>query len=182
MWGAEYYGVEPDMIVFGKGVGGGFPLAGVLAKAEHANFIAGDDQLTFGQFPISIAAGLAAVRAIIDDGLVERAAAHGEYATARLLQMKERFTLIGDVRGPGLMTSIEIVKDHETKEPACSESHQIFVQAQARGVILGESRYAGLGNLIKVKPPLDITSEQLAAALDVLEVVLEEIQTEFDRV
>jgi 4-aminobutyrate aminotransferase-like enzyme len=98
------------------------------------------------------------------------------------LQMKERFTLIGDVRGPGLMTSIEIVKDHETKEPACSESHQIFVQAQARGVILGESRYAGLGNLIKVKPPLDITSEQLAAALDVLEVVLEEIQTEFDRV
>jgi len=182
MWGAEYYGIEPDMIVFGKGVGGGFPLAGVLAKAEHANFIAGDDQLTFGQFPISIAAGLAAVQAIIDDGLVERAAAHGEYATTRLLKFKERFTLIGDVRGPGLMASIEIVKDRETKEPARSESHQIFLRAQARGVILGESRYAGLGNLIKVKPPLDITDEQLASALDVLEVVLEEVQTEFDRV
>ena len=181
MWGCEYYGIEPDMIVFGKGIGGGFPLAGVLAKAEHAKFIAGDDQLTFGQFPISIAAGLATVRAIMDDGLVEQAAAHGIYATRRLLKMQERFQLIGDVRAPGLMVSIDLVKNRETKEPARWESHEIFLRAQALGVILGESRYGGLGSLIKVKPPLDIPKEQLARSLDVLESVLEEVQNESDR-
>jgi 4-aminobutyrate aminotransferase-like enzyme len=180
MWGCEYYGIEPDMVVFGKGVGGGFPLAGVLARAEHAQFISGDDQLTFGHFPISIAAGLAAVRAILDDRLAERAAEHGAYATRRLLAMQDRFELIGDVRCPGLMVSIELVKDRKTKEPAPRESAEIFRLAQARGVILGESRYAGLGNLIKVKPPLDITEQQLARALDVLEEVIELVQKDSD--
>jgi len=180
MWGCEYYGIEPDMVVFGKGVGGGFPLAGVLARAEHAQFISGDDQLTFGHFPISIAAGLAAVRAILDDRLCERAADQGAYATKRLLQMQDRFELIGDVRCPGLMVSIELVKNRATKEPAPRESAKVLELAQARGVILGESRYAGLGNLIKVKPPLDIPDEQLSRALDVLEEVLEIVQKDSD--
>jgi 4-aminobutyrate aminotransferase/4-aminobutyrate aminotransferase/(S)-3-amino-2-methylpropionate transaminase len=180
MWACEYYGIEPDMVVFGKGVGGGFPLAGVLARAEHAQFIAGDDQLTFGQFPLSIAAGLAAVQAIIDDGLCERAAEHGRVATARLRAMQERFPIIGDVRCPGLMVSFELVKDRTTNEPAPKASARIFELAQARGVILGEARYAGLGNLIKVKPPLDITDAQLARALDVVEEVLELVQKECD--
>ena len=180
MWGCEYYDIEPDIVVFGKGVGGGFPLAGVLARAEHAQFIAGDDQLTFGHFPISIAAGLAAVRAILDDRLCERAAEHGAYATNRLLAMQDRFELIGDVRCPGLMVSIELVKDRTTKEPAPRESARVFELAQARGVILGESRYAGLGNLIKVKPPLDIPDQQLSRALDVLEEVLEIVQKDSD--
>lgn len=179
MWGCEYYGIEPDMLVFGKGIGGGFPLAGVLAKAEHAKFVAGDDQLTFGQFPVSIAAGLATVRAILDDGLADQAATHGRYATQRLIQMKKRFSLIGDVRCPGLMVSIDLVKDRETKEPAREESHEIFLRAQARGVILGESRYGGLGSLIKVKPPLDIPEKLLAKALDVVEAVIEDVQKDF---
>jgi 4-aminobutyrate aminotransferase-like enzyme len=178
MWACDYYDLKPDMVVFGKGIGGGFPLAGVLAKAEHALFASGDDQLTFGQFPISIAAGLATVHAIIDDGLPERAAEHGRYATKRLRQMQDRFEIIGDVRCPGLMVSIELVKDRQTKEPARKETHEIFERAQARGVIFGESRYAGLGNLLKIKPPLDITEGQLAQALDVLEAVIEEVQTE----
>jgi 4-aminobutyrate aminotransferase-like enzyme len=180
MWACEYYGIEPDMVVFGKGVGGGFPLAGVLAKSEHARFLSGDDQLTFGHFPVAIAAGLAAVRAIIADRLPERAAEHGAYATKRLLAMQDRFELVGDVRCPGLMVSIELVKDRASKEPAPKASARIFELAQERGVILGESRYAGLGNLIKVKPPLDITDEQLARALDVLEEVLEVVQGESD--
>jgi 4-aminobutyrate aminotransferase-like enzyme len=176
MWACDHYGLEPDMVVFGKGIGGGFPLAGVLAKAEHARFAAGDDQLTFGQFPISIAAGLATVNAIIDDGLVDRAAAHGRYATERLRAMQDRFELIGDVRCPGLMVSFELVEDRVTKAPARRETHEIFERAQARGVIFGESRYAGLGNLIKIKPPLDIPEAQLEKALDVLEVVIGEVQ------
>lgn len=180
MWACDHYGIQPDMVVFGKGIGGGFPLAGVLARAEHARFLPGDDQLTFGHFPLSIAAGLAAVHAIIDDRLAERAAEHGAYVTGRLLAMQDRFELIGDVRCPGLMASIDLVKDRTTKEPAPRESAKIFELAQARGVILGESRYGGLGNLIKVKPPLDITAQQLARALDVLEEVIEIVQKDSD--
>jgi 4-aminobutyrate aminotransferase/4-aminobutyrate aminotransferase/(S)-3-amino-2-methylpropionate transaminase len=179
MWASDYYDIEPDVLVFGKGVGGGFPLAGVLAKRRFAKFLAGDDQLTFGQFPISIAAGLATVRAVIADDLCTTAAEHGRYATERLLQMQRRHPLIGDVRSPGLMVSIELVRDRATKEPATAEAHAVFVKAQERGVILGESRYAGLGNLIKIKPPLDISRELLARSLHVLDDVLTEVEAEY---
>ncbi|MFJ4153025.1 aspartate aminotransferase family protein [Streptomyces galbus] len=178
MWASDYYGIDPDVLVFGKGVGGGFPLAGVLAKRRYAKFLAGDDQLTFGQFPIALAAGLAAVRAIIADDLCARAAENGKYATQRLLEMQQRHPLIGDVRSPGLMVSIELVRDRISKEPATTESHRVFELAQERGVIFGESRYGGLGNLIKIKPPLDISREHLATALDVLDEVLTIVEGE----
>jgi len=86
--------------------------------------------------------------------------------------MQQRHPLIGDVRCPGLMASIELVKDRTTKEPACRESHEVYRLGVERGVLFGESRYAGLGNLIKVKPPLDIERPLLAKALDVLDEVL----------
>ena len=179
IWAAEHYGIRPDMLVFGKGVGGGFPLAGVLARADEARFAAGDDQLTFGQFPISIAAGLAAVRAIIEDNLSARARAHGDHATERLRALQQRTNIIGDVRCPGLMVSFEVVTDKESKTPARKETSEIFRRAQARGVILGESRYAGLGNLIKVKPPLDITPDLLDQALNVVDEVVLEVARDF---
>lgn len=178
MWASDFYDIKPDVLVFGKGVGGGFPLAGVLTKSKYAKFITGDDQLTFGQFPISIAAGLATVKAIVTDDLAAAAAEHGRYATERLLEMQTRHPLIGDVRSPGLMVSFELVRDRITKEPATTESHAVFVKAQKRGVIVGEARYGGRGNLIKVKPPLDISHELLSTALDVLDDVLTEVETE----
>jgi 4-aminobutyrate aminotransferase-like enzyme len=172
MFAADHYGVTPDVIVFGKGVGGGFPLAGIVADADLAGFGPGDDALTFGQFPVSMAAGLAAVTAIQDDGLCTRARDLGDHATARLLAMQTRHPLIGDVRCPGLMVSIELVQDRVTKEPARWEAAEVYRLGVERGVLFGESRYAGLGNLIKVKPPLDIPREQLDRALDVLDEVL----------
>lgn len=181
MWASEYYDIRPDILVFGKGIGGGFPLAGVLARADEAKFAAGDDQLTFGQFPVSIAAGLAAVHAMIDDELPARAYEHGVYATRRLRALQERTSIIGDVRCPGLMVSFELVRDRVSKEPAPKYASEISRRAQARGVILGESRYAGLGNLIKVKPPLDIPISLLAHALDVVDEVVVDVEHDLDR-
>jgi 4-aminobutyrate aminotransferase/4-aminobutyrate aminotransferase/(S)-3-amino-2-methylpropionate transaminase len=86
--------------------------------------------------------------------------------------MQKRHPLIGDVRCPGLMASIELVKDRGTKEPACRESQEVYRLGVERGVLFGESRYAGLGNLIKVKPPLDIERPLLEKALDVLDEVI----------
>ncbi|HET8815041.1 MAG TPA: aspartate aminotransferase family protein [Solirubrobacterales bacterium] len=172
MFAADYYGVEPDMIAFGKAVGGGFPLAGILVAEDLDGFAEGEDGLTFGQFPVSLAAGLATINAIEEDGLCERARERGEQATARLLEMQARHSLIGDVRCPGLMVAIELVADPSSKEPAPKETREVCRLAVERGVIFGESRYAALGNLIKVKPPLDIKAEQLDRALDVLDEAL----------
>ncbi|NPT43470.1 aminotransferase class III-fold pyridoxal phosphate-dependent enzyme [Paraburkholderia sp. 1N] len=176
MWAAEYYDVVPDIIVFGKGIGGGFPLAGVLADDRLTWFDEGEEALTFGNFPVSLAAGLATIEAIQMDNLCQKARAAGEYATERLLEMQKRRKLIGDVRCPGLMVSIELVTDREKKTPAQKESQEVYRRGVELGVLFGESRYAGLGNLIKVKPPLDIERPLLSRALDVLDEVLGAIE------
>lgn len=172
MFAAEHYEVQPDIIAFGKAIGGGFPLAGILADEALEGFAEGDDALTFGQFPVSLAAGLATINAIEEDGLCERARILGEHATGRLVEMQDRRSLIGDVRCPGMMVAIELVEDRETKRPARAATREAYRLGVQRGVLFGESRYAGLGNVIKIKPPLDIEERQLDRALDVLDEVL----------
>ena len=154
MWAAEHYGVTPDILVFGKGVGGGFPLAGILASTELAGFQAGDEALTFGEFPVSLAAGLAALNVLKRDGMLAACVEMGQYASAALHEMKPRHPLIGDIRGPGLLIGIELVRDQQTKEPATAETLEVYRRAMDLGVIFGTTRYAGLGNVLKVKPPV----------------------------
>ena len=172
MFASDYYGVVPDIIAFGKGIGGGFPLAGVLVDEDLTGFSAADDAVTFGQFPVSLAAALATIRAIEDDGLCDAARERGEHATTRLREMQTRHPIIGDVRCPGLMVAIELVSDEETKAPAREEASEVYRLGLERGVLFGLSRYAGLGNLVKIKPPLDIPWDQFDRALDVLDEVL----------
>jgi 4-aminobutyrate aminotransferase-like enzyme len=176
MWAAEYYGVTPDILVFGKGVGGGFPLAGVLASTELAGFQPGDEALTFGEFPVSLAAGLAALQVLHRDGLLQACTEMGRYATTVLRQMKPRHRLIGDVRGPGLLIGVELVRDRQTREPAAAETLEVYRRALDLGVIFGTTRYAGLGNVIKVKPPFTITRTQMDRVLDVLDQVLTAVE------
>jgi 4-aminobutyrate aminotransferase-like enzyme len=176
MWAAEYYDVTPDILVFGKGVGGGFPLAGVLADAELTGFQPGDDALTFGEFPVSLAAGIAALEVLEKDGLLQACADAGKYATDRLRAMQPRHRLIGDIRGPGLLIGVELVRDQTTREPAPTETLEVYRRAMDLGVIFGTTRYAGLGNVLKIKPPFTITREQLDRVLDVLDQVLTTIE------
>jgi 4-aminobutyrate aminotransferase-like enzyme len=176
MWAAEYYDVTPDILVFGKGVGGGFPLAGVLADAELTGFQPGDDALTFGEFPVSLAAGIAALEVLENDGLLQACADMGKYATDGLRAMQPRHRLIGDIRGPGLLIGVELVRDQETREPATTETLEVYRRGMDLGVIFGTTRYAGLGNVLKIKPPFTITREQLDRVLDVLDQVLTTIE------
>ena len=177
MWAAEYYGVTPDILVFGKGVGGGFPLAGVLASTALAGFQPGDDALTFGEFPVSLAAGLAALEVLERDGLLQACADMGKYASDALHEMKPRHRLIGDIRGPGLLIGVELVRDQKTKEPATAETLEVYRRAMDLGVIFGTTKYAGLGNVLKVKPPFTITRPQLDRVIEVLDEVLTEIES-----
>lgn len=178
MFAADYYGIEPDIMTFGKGIGGGFPLAGILASDKLNEFEGGEDQLTFGHFPVAMAAAVACVRAIIGDDLCANARRLGNFATQRLVEMSERRRLIGHVRGPGLFVSCELVKDLVTKEPAPVAASEVCRRGLERGVIFGESRYLGLGNLIKIKPPLDCSMEDMATALDIFDDILGELEVE----
>lgn len=176
MWAAELYGVEPDIIVFGKGVGGGFPLAGIIAREDLIGFEPGDDALTFGQFPVSLATGLAALRVIKEDKLLENCREMGEYTTERLHELEKRHLLIGDIRGPGLNIGIELVRDRKTKEPAAHEALEVYSRGLDRGVIFGTTRYGGIGNVVKIKPPLCINKDQMNRVIEVFDQILTEIE------
>jgi 4-aminobutyrate aminotransferase/4-aminobutyrate aminotransferase/(S)-3-amino-2-methylpropionate transaminase len=118
-----------------------------------------------------MAAALASIRAIEEENLLERARRIGQLFTQALNTLKDKYELIGDVRGPGLMIGIELVKDKKTREPAREEAHTFVNEALKRGVIFGESKYLNLGNVIKIKPPLVITEAQVERTMQVFEEV-----------
>jgi 4-aminobutyrate aminotransferase/4-aminobutyrate aminotransferase/(S)-3-amino-2-methylpropionate transaminase len=175
-WASDLYDVTPDILIFGKAIAGGFPLAGVLAREELIGFDTADESLTFGQWPVSMAAALATLDVIEEEGLIEKARTTGAYVTSRLCELETRHRLIGDVRGPGLFAAIELVRDRQTKEPATTETERVYDLALERRVMFGTSRYSGLGNLVKFKPPLAISHDQVDHAIDVLDEVLTQIE------
>src|SRR6478672_3961738 len=178
MFAADYYGVTPDIVVFGKAIGGGFPLAGILIREGLDGFDPGDDALTFGQFPVSLAAGVAMLDVLEEDDLLAKCRAMGEYATSSLWELAARHPLIGDIRGPGLMIGVELVRDRTTKEPAVAEAIQVYKRAMGRGVIFGTSRYGGIGNVVKIKPSLTITRPQMDHVLSVFDEILGQLEHE----
>jgi 4-aminobutyrate aminotransferase/4-aminobutyrate aminotransferase/(S)-3-amino-2-methylpropionate transaminase len=162
-------------MIIGKGLGGGFPLFGVLAREDLKSFEPGDHSFTFAHFPVSMAAALASIRAIEEENLLERSRRIGKLFTEALNVMKDKYELIGDVRGPGLMIGIELVKNKKTKEPAREETHAFVNEGLKRGVILGESKYLKLGNVVKIKPPLVISESQVEQVLGVFEEITQRL-------
>jgi len=175
MTAAELYGVAPDVIVFGKAIGGGFPLAGTVSRADLEPLAPGDHGYTFGTFPVSMAAALATLEVMEEEHLLERCRTLGRQITARLNELRDRYELIGDVRGPGLMIGFELVKNKKTKEPAREEAHRFAEEGMKRGVIYGECKYRGLGNVVKIKPPLVISDGQLEKVLQVTAEITEQL-------
>ncbi|MBC7233987.1 MAG: aspartate aminotransferase family protein [Chloroflexi bacterium] len=171
MFAADLYGVVPDILTFGKSIGGGFPLAGTLVRDDLDGFGPGDHSFTFSHFPVAMAAGVVTLQVLQEEQLPQRAAKVGAYITQRLREMQNKYELLGDVRGPGLMLGVELVRNRKTKEPAVEETHRFVTEALKRGVLLGESRYMGLGNVVKIKPPFMISEAQVERVLEVFEEV-----------
>ncbi len=168
LFAIEHYGVEPDLITVAKSIAGGFPLSGVLGKAEildaaHDGAVGG----TYVGNPVAQAAALAVLDVIDEEGLIERASAIGDTIRARMLAWQERFPAIGDVRGLGAMLAIELVEDRATKQPASKLVQAVIDAALERGLLLLK---AGVhGNVIRVLTPLVITDAELDEALAVWE-------------
>lgn len=181
MSASEYYGVAPDILVLTKGLGGGFPVGAVLAREDLKGFTLVEEHTTFGANPIAFAAALASIEVVLRLDLPGRARQLGERATARLRQMQEEIPLIGDVRGPGLFIGVELVEDRETKVPATERAAALVEMAMEQRVIFDLDMpdvVNGLPtrrNVVKIKPPLVITEEQLDRALDVLEGTLKQV-------
>lgn len=175
MFACEHYGITPDMLVLGKGLGGGvFPLAALIARERFD--IAGDRALghyTHEKNPVACAAALAAIAYIEDHGLLAHARDLGRYAHDRLLAMKDRHPLIGDVRGLGLLMGIELVTDRATRARATVEAEAIMYQALSKGL----SFKLTMGNIITLSPPLVITREQMDRALAIIDECLSEVAT-----
>lgn len=174
-FGADLYQTVPDIMVIGKALGGGFPLFGVLSSSQLQGLAPGDHSFTFAHFPLSMAAAMASIQVLEDENLLERANKMGAIFTGRLRELQDKYELIGDIRGPGLMIGVELVKDRKTKEPARVETTRFIKEGLKRGVIFGESKYLGLGNIIKIKPPLVITEDQVYRTLEVFEDVVREL-------
>jgi len=172
MFAADLYGVVPDIITFGKAIGGGFPLAGTLQREDLDGFGPGDHSFTFSHFPVAMAAGVVTLQVLQGEKLPERAAKIGAYITQRLREMQNKYELIGDIRGPGLMLGVELVRNRQTKEPAVEETNRFVDEGIKRGILFGESRYMGLGNVVKIKPPFVITEAQVERMLGVFEEIM----------
>jgi 4-aminobutyrate aminotransferase-like enzyme len=165
--GIEHWDVEPDVMTFAKGMANGAPIGCTTARPEIADKYPGLTFSTFGGNPVTSAAALATIRVIEENQLPKNARVVGDYLRARLEELKDKHTVIGDVRGMGLMQAIECVKDRETKQPDPESVLRVFEETRRRGVLIGKG---GLyGNVIRLGPPLVATTsdiDQLISALD----------------
>ena len=165
----------PDIMSFGKAIAGGYPLAGFIASEKLKPFDPGENAFTFAHFPISMVAALATIEILQEENLLERCTKVGAYITSRLKDMQRTYPIIGDIRGPGLAIGIELVKDPVSKEPAVEEANQFIEEGLKRGIIFGVSRYGNLGHILKIKPPLVITDEEVETVLKVFEECVKEV-------
>ena len=174
-WAHQNWDVKPDMITMAKGIGNGAPLGAmttteaiseVMTKRIHFN--------TFGGNPISMTQGLATLEVIEEENIQQNALEVGAYLKDRLLELQDKHTVIGEVRGMGLMLGVELVTDRKTKEPAKAQAADVMERCKELGLIIGKG---GLyGNTLRIKPPMCITKDDADFMIECLDVVLGELQ------
>lgn len=171
-WGFELQDVEPDIVVLGKPIGNGHPLAAVVLTEEvAAAFNNGMEYFnTYGGNPVSMETGIAVMEVIEQENLQERASVTGNYLIEGLKKLMEKHEIIGDVRGKGLFVGAELVRDRQTLEPAVPEIDQIVEQMRNRGFLI--STDGPLHNVLKIKPPMLFNIENAASFLNNLDEVL----------
>ncbi|MBN1222809.1 MAG: acetyl ornithine aminotransferase family protein [Candidatus Aminicenantes bacterium] len=163
----EHFHVEPDVVLLAKGLASGLPLGAVIARERLMRWESGTHGSTFAGNPVSCEASLATLD-LIEEELISNASKMGDRLLSKLKALKDRHSLIGDVRGIGLMVGVELVKDRKSKEPAVEEVHTIVSEAFQKGLLLlscGDS-------VIRFCPPLVINSDQIDRIVEIFSELL----------
>lgn len=172
MFGISNWGVEPDFMTMAKGLGNGLPIGAVITKADIADKCQKSVINTFGGNPVSAATAIAVIETIQEEKLMENAKVVGHYLMEGLNDLQKSFPIMGDIRGKGLMLGIEFA-DPSTKTPLPDVAARIVEFAKDNGVILGKG---GLwGSVIRIKPPMTITKEDVDHCLKVMRKALETV-------
>jgi 4-aminobutyrate aminotransferase len=163
----EHYDIEPDILCIGKGLGGGiFPQAAIITRDEYNKF--GDISLghyTHEKSPLGAVAGLGTIAFLEDEKILEKVMADEEYMKSSLAELQQKYPLIGDIRGMGLLWGVELVKDKKTKEKAIEEAEVVMYECLKRGL----SYKVSAGNVLQLSPALTITRNELDMALNILD-------------
>jgi 4-aminobutyrate aminotransferase-like enzyme len=173
-WGFATQRVVPDIMVLGKPIGNGFPLAAVVTTREIADSFANGMEFfsTFGGNPVACAAGLAVLDAVEEEHLQEKALRVGVSLKNKLTELREKYQLIGDVRGSGLFLGIDLVRNRDTREPATDEAGYAVNRLRECGILVGTD---GPGhNVIKLRPPLVFSEADAEFFSTTLESILAE--------
>ncbi len=173
-WGFETQEVIPDIVTMAKSIGNGTPLAAVVTTPEIASSLTNRIHFnTFGGNPVSCAIGKKVLEIILRDNLQARCAEVGGYMLDGFRRLMDKHEVIGDVRGKGLMTGIELVKDRQTKEPFPEACLKVFERSRELGLLIGKG---GLfGSVLRIKPPMCITREDVDFMLEVLDIAFGEV-------
>jgi 4-aminobutyrate aminotransferase-like enzyme/aminoglycoside phosphotransferase (APT) family kinase protein len=170
LWSFQPAGIVPDMVVMGKPMGNGFPVAALVVKSQLLDAIPEEVELfsTFGGNPVACAAALAVLAVIDDEDLVASAGKVGSYLKQGLLALAQRHPLIGDVRGDGLLLGVELTD--AAREPAAEDAHKVTEAMRERGILISATGPAG--NVLKIRPPLVFRQEHADLLLQTLDEVL----------
>ena len=171
---ADYFGVTPDIIAMGKGLGAGLPIAAIIIRDTLKGFSLKVEELhTFSNNSLSQVAAIKQIEIIERDGILENARQVGAYLADGLRKLQEEFFEMGDIRAVGLHIGIEYVYDPETKEPAVEECLKIRQEGLKLGAIFGLGGVRK--NVLKVKPPLILTQEEADEVLDILQRAMQKV-------
>ncbi len=170
--GIEHWGVVPDMLTYAKGLANGAPIGATLAKAEIADAFKGLTIATFGGNPVSMTAALATIEVIEEEKLLSNVETVGNHLRGRLNELQEKYPIIGDVRGMGLMQALELVKDRKSKEPDMAVTSRFMEATRRAGLLVGKG---GLyGNTIRVAPPMVATKGDVDEAAKLMDKAMAE--------
>jgi 4-aminobutyrate aminotransferase-like enzyme len=166
-FGIEQWGVTPDIITAAKGLGNGAPIGLTVARPEIADAMRGVTISTFGGNPVATTAAKAVIDYIDEHRLMDNAADVGGYLRGKLDELQEKYPVIGDVRGMGLMQALELVEDRDSKKPAAALTARVMEAARDHRLLIGKG--GSYGNCIRITPPLNIAKpdvDEFASRLD----------------
>lgn len=167
MFGIQHFGIEPDVMFFGKPMGAGLPLGGILGKeALMTNWTSDGPASTVAGNLLACARSLAMLNAIKEEDLLQNVSRIGDHIQNRFSELKSSLNCIGDVRGKGLLIGVELVTNKESKEPATSLANSVVEDAYREGVLMAVSGIHK--NILKITPPLIVSEEQADKAVDII--------------